>query len=205
MALLSGLLKDLRCFGGHSLGFYGRGNSVMVMAKTDANKGQTVPLKTISVFEYWKLFDEIFSHNDKDDFQKDKQFINIDINSVDIQKLGFSHITVTQQPLTSGQFVSAITTHISDSGALDEELEIISEGIQKAPLSVEKRFAEIEKNAELAEQAHLDNLLKSRPFWLSQKDVNVYKEFEIRPEPLILHDAKLESGGYNPFWGWWQF
>ena len=205
MSLLSRFLRELYKFRAHSLGFYGRGNSVMVMAKTDVNKGQTLPLMNMSTIEYYRLFDEIFSNSDSYDFQRDKQFINIDIESEEIESFGFSHITVTQQPLSLGQFASAITTHLSESHVSNEEYGSELPGIHKNPSNIDERFEKIEKDAEEAEQIHLENLMKTKPFWLSNKDLCAFGEFEIRLEPLILHDERLEGGGYNPFWGWWQF
>lgn len=175
------------------------------MAKTDANKGQTLPLMNISTIEYYRLFNEIFSNSDSYDFQRDKQFINIDIESEEIESFGFSHITVTQQPLSLGQFVSAITTHISESHVSTEEDGAELPGIHNNQSNFIERFEKIERDAGQAEQVHLENLMKTKPFWLSNKELSPYGEFEIRQEPLILHDERLEGGGYNPFWGWWQF
>ncbi|MEZ8238637.1 MULTISPECIES: hypothetical protein [Vibrio] len=202
-------LGKLKLHKSTAISFLVRGKNTSCFVKTSVTSGNTIPILNIPTSSYISLIHSVFSHNtEKRVFDVDSQAYGVEVIFDGLKEYGFKSMTLTHQPLSYGQYVTALSCHEEE----EEEEETCSTYVVQANLEHEEtaatshtQYDNAVKNAEKAELEYLMLMRKAIPFQLSNKEKGRFVEFELRLEPMITHDPQLQNGGYNPWGGWWRF
>ncbi|EKO3607022.1 hypothetical protein M6C35_001930 [Vibrio metschnikovii] len=190
-------LNLLITFEAHSLVFFSRYGRIDVFVRGDAEGGFLRQVDSIGFSEFNSMAKTLVSHSEYfGAFETSKRIIALPIHHPLFEQLFSSHITITHQPMSVGQFIFAISRHYTQEAIKELQKNVRT---MRAPELTKEQLQGI-KDAELAEYNLRKELMNDDCYQLSKKSKAAYHEYELRMEPL-----NAPGSGYSPFWGWWFF